>query len=601
MSPPTGTSVKGMGGHTPPLDHYSPKSCANCHGGAPDATPSSDLDFFAHNPGNLAYLPSPSDCSAEIYWPESLKTPRSFIQQNTFLRSQNYIETLLASRQGNFPLEVTDTSLGVYLGMKGGSDLPKLPKGPDLKLGLDSMVCTGSLNPSASGLEACQALEIEWQNGDAFLPLEGMELFSAKDLEISAKGILGQLPGVQARGVKIRQGKLLLSAKVTNRFWNAALPLGLPLKGVSISPSPTDPALYEADLTPMLLKHLPVAYHPEKREAVSFEAYQANPAKGQLKVLPYFLNIARRGRLPDKLAMNEVYAAVSELRANTDPVKKEKNPEQDAILEQLLDKLSVSAQLHPRRLLSKNLYVEFSEDPKGESNHFRTQFTLSRLKDWEVEAIAPVRINRLFSPGLIDLTSLKADLGVYVHREKTSTLGLDNLDVQLGHLEYLRTDAEKPGLFAILDGRIRSVDDIADNYLLHQPAILVRGDANGADVELNLSLDAVSLRLPQLGKVTISGNLHGQVRLVPKVEVETLANGEIREVKRWVIEPHSLNLKLSGLDLKTENGVHWQDAELEITDYNLQGPIPSSAPGYLSLNFRFPTIEGGHFRSFTIE
>ncbi len=602
MTPPKGTSVLGSGRHTPvPPDHYSPKSCANCHGGnTRDATSNSGIEFFAANPDNLAFLPSPSDCSAEIFWPESLKTYRDFVQQNPYLRSQNYIQTLLASRQDMFPLEITDSSLGVFLGMKSGSALPEIPRVPSLQVDHDSSVCTGPLAPGLQGPEACQAFELEWQNGDAQLSLEGLELLSAQDLEVSAKGILGQLPGAQAKGVTIRQGKLLLSVKVGNRFWNAALPLAFPLKGVKITPNPFDPNVYDVDLTPMVLKKLPVAYNPEKRETLSYEAYQADPAKGKWKVLPYFLNIARSGKLPDRLSMNEVYAAVSELRANTDPAKKTENPAQQAILEKLLDKLAVSAQLHPRRLVSKNLYVEFSQDV--DSNLFRTDFTLSNLKDWEVLATAPVRIDRLFSPGLIDLVGLKADLGVYLHNQKTSSFALDNLDIDLGHLEYLRTDPDKPGLFATLGGKILSTEDFYNNFLLHKPAISVKGTSDGADVELNLKLENVALRLPQLGKVTISGNLHGQVRLVPKIDTETLPSGDIRETKRWVIEPHSLNLMLSGLDLKTESGIHWQDAELEISDKDPYGSgVLLNDPGYLALSFRFPKIEGGHFRSFTIE
>ncbi|HKX12142.1 MAG TPA: hypothetical protein VJP40_03240, partial [bacterium] len=599
--PPKGTSVLGPGRHTPiPPDHYSPKSCANCHGSAQDSASVSDFEFFAPNPDNLAFLPSPSDCSAEIFWPDSLKTYRGFVQQNPYLRSQNYIETMLASRNGSFPLEVTDSSLGVYLGMKAGSALPEFPKLPSLQIDHDATVCTGPLAPGKTGPEACQPLELEWQSGDAHLSLEGLELLSAQDLEISAQGFLGKLPGAKAKGVTIREGKLLLSVQLGNRFWNAALPLAFPLPGVTVSPNPLDPKVYDVDLTPLVLKKLPVAYRPEKREAVSYEAYQADPAKNHWKVLPYFLNIARAGRLPDRLSMNEVYAAVSELRANTDPAKKEEDPAQKAILEKLLDKLAVSAHLHPRRLLSKNLYVEFAQDEK--SNLFRTDFRINQLKDWEVEAIAPVRIDRLFSPGLIDLAGLKGDLGVYLHRQNTSQVALDNLEIDLGHLEYLRTDPDKPGLFATLSGRILSSEDFYNNYLLHKPAISIIGDANGADVQVNLKLENVALRLPQLGKVTISGDLHGQVRMVPKIETETLPNGEIKETKRWVIEPHSLNLTLSKLDLRTESGIHWQDAELEISDQDPYGTgMINNDPGYLSLRFRFPKIEGGHFSSFTIE
>lgn len=608
MSPPKGTSVKGLGRHNPiPPDHYSPESCANCHGSgnsnAADAPlrSGSNLSFFADNPGKLEFLASPSDCTAEIFWPTALKTQRDFVQQSPFLRSQNYLETLLASRQGMFPLEVTDTSLGVYLGMNGGSSLPPIPKVPDLRVGKDATVCTGPMLAGATGPGACQGIELEWKNGDALLPLEGLELLSAKDLEISAKGILSQLPGVQAKGVTIRQGKLLLSVSVANRFWNAALPLALPFPGAKISPNPLDPNVYDVDLTPMLVKKIPVAYDAENRESVSYETYQASTTKTKLKVLPYFFNIARAGRFPDQLSMNEVYSVVSELRANTDPAKKQEDPAQRAILEKLLDKLAVSAQLHPRRLMTKNLYVEFSQDP--DQNLFRTDFNLSQLKNWDVLATAPVRIDRLFSPGIIDVANLKADVGVFLNSDKTSTMSLDDLDVELGHLEYFRTDPDKPGAFALLGGRISSIEDPFNNGLLHRPTISVKGDGNGADIELNVRLEAVSLRLPQLGEVTLSGKLEGKVRLVPKFSTESLPSGDVRETKQWTIEPHSLKFNLSELDIRTQSGIHLQNASLEINDAN---PLASSGfmskePGYLSLRLSFPKIEGGHFSSFTVE
>ena len=601
MSPPTGTSVKGLGRHTAlPADHYSPKSCANCHGTSQDSTSKTGLDYFVKNPDNLSFFPSPSDCTAEIFWPDSLKTERLFVQQNPFLKSQGYIETLLASREGLFPLEVTDTSLGVYLGLKGGSALPPIPKAPGLELGRDATVCTGPLLPGMDGPAACQGLELEWQNGDALLPLEGMELLSAKDLEVSAKGLLGQLPGARAHGVTIRGGKLLLSVALNNHFWNAALPLALPIPGVKISPNPLDRNLYDIDLTPMLLKKLPVAYHVEKRESVSYEAYQASTEKTRMIVLPYFLNIARTGQLPKQLSLNEVYSAVSELRAHTDPSKKTEDPAQRAILEKLLDKLMVSAQLHPRRLLMKNLFIEFSQE--SDKNIFRTDFSLNQLKDWNVLATAPVRIDRLFSPGLIDIMGLKADVGIDLHRDKTSSLALDNLDIDLGPLEYLRTDPDKPGLFALLGGKIRSMDDIYGTSLLHVPAVSVKGTVDGADLDLNLMLEDVSLRLPHLGKVTISGHLQGHVRLVPKFESTTLPSGDVKETKRWGIEPHSLKLSLKDLDLKTEKGLHWQNAELEISDQSPNGSaIISNEPGSLSLRFRFPKVDGGLFRSFEID
>lgn len=602
MSPPKGTSVKGLGRHNPiPADHYSPDSCANCHGNSADSPSRSGSSFFADNPSNLEFLPSPSDCTAEIFWPPPLKTHRDFVQQNSFLRSQNYLETLLASRQGTFPLEVTDTSLGMYLGMNGGSSLPAIPKVPDLLMGKNATVCTGSMQQALSGPEACQGIQLEWKNGDALLPLEGMELLSAQDLEISAKGILGQLPGVQAKGVTIREGKLLLGVGIANRFWNAALPLALPFPGAKISPNPLDPKLYDVDLTPMLLKKIPVAYDSEKRESISYEAYQASSSKTKLKVLPYFFNIARAGRFPDQLSLNEVYSAVSELRANTDPAKKEENPAQRAVLEKLLDKLMVSAQLHPRRLMTKNLYVEFNQD--SEQNLFRTDFTLSQLKNWDVLATAPVRIDRLFSPGIIDINGLKADLGLYLNANKTSSLALDNLDIDLGQLEYLRADPDKPGAFALLGGKIVSIEDPYNNGLLHRPAVSIRGDKEGMGVDLNVRLEAVSLRLPQIGKVTLSGKLEGQVRLVPKFGTETLPSGDIRETQSWVIEPHSVKLNLSELEIRTESGIHLQNASLEISDANALGSsvLINNDPGYLSMRLSFPKIEGGQFSSFTVE
>src|SRR5262245_22781118 len=120
MSPPLDTRDRG-GPALLPKDHYSPEACANCHDAA------GPYSSYRSNPNNFQFLPSPSECTAQAHWPDSLKTYSSFIQQNPELRRSNYFETLLQARRHKFPLEIPENSLQtlqIYLGLIGPVSIP---------------------------------------------------------------------------------------------------------------------------------------------------------------------------------------------------------------------------------------------------------------------------------------------------------------------------------------------------------------------------------------------------------------------------------------------------------------------------------------------
>lgn len=633
MSPPGGTTGKGQGawGALPPKDFYSPKACANCHGDS-SASGNASLGAFTYeplNPTGQKFLPSPSDCPAEIYWPDQLKTYQEFVQINPYLKGQNYLDTLLLSRQGTFPLEVHDTSLDVYLGLKGPTSFPKFK----LEIPHSAEICAGPAQAGGKGFEACEGLEIELKDEDIGLTLEGLDLISASNLDLGILGPIGSF-GIKVKNASVREGRLLVSLQLGNSLFNAGFPLLFTdeelLKKLnptvqkilrSAAPNPYDPDLYDIDVTSLILEKIPVAYRVANGAPVNYTEYQAETDKLGLKTLPYFFNMAREGKFPSRISFNQLYETVAEYRKNVRPSEKKQDEEQKALLQKLLETIAVRARLHPGRLLFKNLYVEFSDEPG--KNLIETQLTLKNLQDANLVLTAPLQIDRLYSPGGIDITQLKGDLGLVYHSSGESEFRLDNLELELGRMEYGGTqekgppglvglfgklqrhfsfDPTKPGKVAILGGRLTAIPDIMNNAFTALPALRVQGDpVMGFKVESNLRMEGVRLRLPMLGEVTVYGNIEAKLRLVPKIEVETLPDGNTQQKTSWVPDPHSLHLRLSDLDISTSKGKHWTKATIEVYDDGLLMPSAYSAPGIVAAKIDIPEMTGGNYTSLRID
>ncbi|MFO1463882.1 MAG: hypothetical protein U1F66_08880 [bacterium] len=578
------------------------------------------------NPKNLEFLPSPSECPAEIFWPDTLKVPQEFVRQNTFMRGQNFLDTLLRSRQGGFPLEVKDTSLGFYLGLKGPAEFPKL------KLGVphDASLCAGPATGTGSGFDACEGLEVELKDADIGVNLEGLDLLSAQQLDLGIAKVLG----LEVKKASVRDGHLLVTFKLNNPFFNAGLPLAYTNDGLlqklnptvrkllqTAKPNPYDPDLHDIDVTDLLLEKMPVAYRASDGKGYTYAEYQAEPDKLGLKTVSYLFNIAREGKLPARLSFNQLYEAGEELRKNLKPAEKKQDDGQKELLQKLLDTISVRAKLHPNRVLLNKLFVEFEDTPG--KNLIETQLTLHNLKEADVLLTAPLQISRLYSPGAVDILNLSGDLGMSFHTQGDSELRLDNLAMELGRLEYIGTkdkgppgllglfgklqehfkyDPSKPGKFAILGGRITSVPDLLNNPLTALPALRVVGNPEtGFQTELNLRLDAVRLRLPTLGEVTINGDISASARFIKQVEVKVTEDGKTVEIPHWVPEPNSLTLRLENLDLATQKGQHWSRASIEISDVNTWQLPSSTAPSWLNLKVSAPEMSGSAYRSLRVD
>ncbi len=639
MSPPGGTTGKGLGayGTLPPKDFYSPKACSNCHGDSSVSSGASlgSLPYEPLNPDNLKFLPSPSDCPAEIYWPDSLKTYQDFVQVNPYLKGQNYLDTLLVSRQGTFPLEVRDTSLDVFLGLKGPADFPKFK----LDVPHDAQLCAGPAKPGGSGFEACEGLQIELKDEDIGLTLDGLDLLSTQNLDLGIAGLLG----VKFRGASVRDGRLLVTLQLADPLLNAGFPLAFTNEYLlgklnptlqkllrSAAPNPYDPDSYDLDLTSLVLEKMPVAFRVATGEAVNFSEYQAATDKPGLKTIPYLFNMAREGKFPDRLSFNQLYEAVTEYQKNVRPSDKKQDEAQQAILQKLFETVSLRARLHPGRLLFKNLYVEFADEP--DKNLLETQLSVKNLKDVSLALMAPLHITRLYSPGGIDITELKGDLGLSyrstgdskLRLDNLEELRLDNLEIEFGRMEYggaqekgtpsllglvgklqrhFRLDPTKPGKLAVLGGRITGLPDPFEIPYASKPALLVRGEPGvGLTAEVNLRMEGLRLRLPMVGEVTLHGKIEGGMRLVPKIVVETLADGSNSEKTLWVPEPNSTHLRLSDLEVVTEKGQRWSRASVEVFDDGLWSPIPAAnSPSAFVTKIEVPEMTGGSYSSLRID
>jgi len=636
MTPPGGTTGKGqwLHGPVPPKDYYSPKACANCHGdsGNPQGTTFA-LNFAPPiNPQNLEFLPSPSDCPDEIFWPDSLKTPQDLFRKNSFMREQNFLDTLLRSRQGEFPLEVKDTSLGFYLGLKGPTSFPK----QKIEVPHDASLCAGPLIPDGTGIDACQGLDVDLKDEDIRINLEGLELVNAQNLGIQTLGVLG----IQIKQAYIHDGRLLATVQLSNPFLNAAMPFAygsdlvlnrLPPTVQKIlraaKPNPYDPELNDIDVTDLLLEKIPVAYRVSDGKGYTFDEYQAEPDKLGLKAVSYLFNIAREHKLPAELSVNQTYEAVTELLQNIKSKPKteqEKNEaaEQMKILAGLLDTGVLRVKLHPNRILMKNLFAEFDDAPG--KNQIDASVTVHNLNNFDALITAPIQISRLYSPGAIDLFNLKGDLGVSYHSSGDSEFRLDNLQMDLGHLEYIATKEQGPpglvGLFgklkdhfktdatplegtAILGGRITNIPDlVAAGPLMPLPSFRVVGNPmDGFNAELNLRMDAVQLRLPGLGEVTLNGDVHAKAKIVKRIEVLPLENGKTQEVTHWTLAPNSLSLRLEDLDIKTAKGLHYSKAALEISDIPFFAFPSNDTSSPLTLKLTAPEISGGDYSSLRVD
>ncbi|MCC6272173.1 MAG: hypothetical protein IT572_01790 [Deltaproteobacteria bacterium] len=579
------------------------------------------------NPDNLKFLPSPSDCPAEIYWPDSLKTYQDIVQVNPYLKGQNYLDTLLLSRQGTFPLEVRDTSLDVFLGLKGPADFPKFK----LEVPHDAQLCAGPAKPGGTGFEACEGLEIELKDEDIGLTLEGLDLLSSQNLDLGIAGMLG----IKIQGASVRDGRLLVTLQLANPLLNASFPLVFTNEDLlgklnptlqkllrSAAPNPYDPDRYDLDLTSLVLEKMPVAYRVATGEAVNFSEYQAATDKLGLKTFPYFFNMAREGKFPDRLSFNQLYEAVTEYRKSVKPTDKKQDEAQQAILQKLFETVSLRARLHPGRLLFKNLYVEFADEP--DKNLLETQLSVKNLKDATLALTAPLHISRLYSPGGIDITQLKGDLGLAYRSNGESELRLDNLEIEFGRMEYggaqekgtpsllglvsklqrhFRLDPTKPGKFAILGGRITGLPDPFNISYTAKPALHIVGDPGvSLTAEVNLRMEGLRLRLPMLGEVTLHGKIEGGMRLVPKIVVETLADGSNSEKTLWVPEPNSTHLRLSDLEVVTGKGQRWSRAAVEVFDDSLWSLVPAanSSSAFVT-KIEVPEMTGGSYSSLRID
>lgn len=631
MSPPGGTTGKGQGPSLalPPKDYYSPKACGNCHGSSnsPSGSSLNGIPYEPINPDNLKFLPSPSDCSAEIFWPDKLKTYQDFIQVNPYLKGQNYLDTLLLSRQGTFPLEVRDTSLDFYLGMKGPSKFPQF----NLEIPGDAQLCAGPSKVGGIGFDACEGLEVELKDEDVGLNLEGVDLINAQNLDLEIKKVLG----VSIHRATIRNGRLLVTASLDNPLINAGFPFIFGSNDVlkhtpplvqrllkTATPNPYDVNLYDFDVTDLILEKMPVAYRPATKEALVYSDYLAAADKSGIKTIPYFFNIARDGKLPSRLSFNQLYEAIIDYRKNVKPSEKKQDEQLNEILQKLLDTISVRAGLHPGKLLLKNLYVEFSDDPA--KNLLEAHLNVKNLKDVSMLATAPLDITRLYIPGKLDITKLTGDLGISFRSQGESEFRIENLEIELGHMEYGGTqeqgppsliglfnklkdhftiDASRPGKSAILGGKITGMPNYFSGPYLSTPAIRVTGDLNnGFNFETNLRMDGVQLRLPGLGEVTLFGNVESKLRLVPKIENETQPDGSTTQKTSWVPDPQSLHLNLSDLEIITSKGQHWSKASVQVFDDYMGPYLPSyTGPSVFVAKADLPEMVGGAYKSLQID
>ncbi len=618
MGNPVGIRPEVAGSQTnlPPDNFYSPHSCANCHStpGNPPQAPYDTPTYFIpeENLSKDSFLPSPSDCSAEIYWPKPLRVYQDFVQRNPYLRSQNYLDTLLASRGGQFPLQSNRSTLELSLALKGGVTFLQAPikvLGDGIALDQDSGICAGPEINTPNSASPCAGLPIDFLDGDFGISLKDTDILSGQNLRLILNGWPERhlLTGFEFEKLSVQNGRLVLTGQLANNLVNSTLPW----VSQKASPNPYDPRLWDFDITDLILKKITVAYDPQSRRALSYDEFLQNPDKAALKIVPYFLNFAKQGLLPERLSVGSVYEAVMELKNNGIPLmvpdaQKKDGPKlvQDNLGE-VLQHIDLKASFVPDQIVAKNLFVDFSKDTG--KNVFQLHVQVQRLKEAEAYLHAPIKIDRLYVPGKVDVTGLSADLEVILNKTGTTAIKLSEINTEVNlyglQVEFGRTDylqkSNGEGLFAILGGRIAAGHDTILDPLAIQPALKISGNLDsGYEVAMNLRLEDLQVRLPQLGEVRLSGDIQGSFRLKPYEAFVETPEGESVLVKKWALDPQSLKLEVKNLDLEASNGLTLRHASLTLTDSNLlAGYFSKPIEDILSLALQAPIIGGSDFQS----
>ncbi|HCU25755.1 MAG TPA: hypothetical protein DF383_12125, partial [Deltaproteobacteria bacterium] len=180
----------------------------------------------------------------------------------------------------------------------------------------------------------------------------------------------------------------------------------------------------------------------------------------------------------------------------------------------------------------------------------------------------------LFSPGSLNLKTLTSLI---------DSLDLEsrNLDLTLGHTEYLSKGLGKTGIFALLGGRIHNRHELG---IPLESALKIFGNkTDGFEGKLGLEFEDIVARLPLLGEVKLSGELQAQAKVQ----------------KGLSLVPDSSGLRIDKLEIKKE-GVRISDASIEISN---AVPLPYDPKKVTALKLRadFPVIAGSDFISMEVE
>lgn len=572
----------------PKAGFYSPLACANCHTDVGE-----NLSEVYRTPPSLVQipditkitdLPSPSDCPAEIFWPPPLTSYSDFVQKNPFLRSQNYLTTLAASRRGQFPARFSDSSLATYVGLKGGAAFP-FEVGPlSFQIARDAEICAGPVKA-----DGCEGWAIDVQDDDFGIVLPNRNWISAKDLEVEATGFSGKLlTGVKVDGIGLRDGKLIATFGVANPLVNSTVPWFTD----KVTPNPFSADLYDFDLTPIILAKIPVAYDPDTRRPLTWQELQDNPQKKNLQILPYFHQWARTGRLPERISINRLYESVSELLAHTDRAE----PSGGTDWSRFLGGIRLHGKVRPESIVHPKVFAEFS--PEVDKNQIEVNLEMSGPGLSKAYVYAPLHLSRLLLPGLVDILDLQGRLEIVAGEKGDMQIALHDLDMEIGRIDF-GGSADGPGKAAISGGRIGQGPILDPLLLTPEPAVKIEGNPeDGYEIRLNMTVTDLKVKLPMVGEVALSGNLNGRIHIVAEQTWISQTDGGQTWGRRYRLDPENFEVRLENGSLAKTGGWSAEDFTMDIGGMR-NGLVLSAdqALSFLTLALDFPKIIGSPFTS----